>query len=209
MRALRLIPFAAMCLVLVSVNGCGKSSNVPKNEIAPSLQTDEPSSLVFSIKPSTVSSGLNISQIYDCTYEARGRTARFRFQFIQGPAYGDGIPLASAEGRFLAVAGSDDTVLLEDLKKALEAKQPAKKFPKAPELAFDAVVLGQRQSRDPSGGFSDNPAGDWIATKIFLPKGGDEGEVYFNFNPVLGKAEFSIKDSDYGDYVLREFGKVL
>jgi len=68
------------------------------------------------------------------------------------------------------------------------------------ELTFDAVVLGQKQSRLPSGSYSSNPPGDWTVTKIFLPKGGDEGEVFFNFNPVLGKAEFSIKDSDYGDY---------
>jgi hypothetical protein len=45
--------------------------------------------------------------------------------------------------------------------------------------------------------------------KIFLPKGGDDGEVFLNFDAVLGKGEFSIKDSDYGDYLLRELAKVL
>jgi len=119
------------------------------------------------------------------------------------------IPMAPAEGKFLAVAGSNDAMLLEDLKRILEAKQPVKNASKIPELAFDAVVLGQKQSRLPSGSYSNNPPGDWTVTKIFLPKGGDEGEVFFNFNPVLGKAEFSIKDSDYGDYVLTELAKVL
>jgi hypothetical protein len=42
-----------------------------------------------------------------------------------------------------------------------------------------------------------------------LPKGGDEGEVLLNLNPVLGRGEFSIKDEDYGDYLLRQFAKVF
>jgi hypothetical protein len=208
-RRLRLFSLAAMCSALVSANGCGKQSDVPKKEIAPNLQVDDTPSLVFDIKRSLESSGPDNSQIYDCTYRARGRTAKFRIQFVQGTAYGGEISLVSAEGKFLAVSGSDDTVLLEDLKSVLEAKMPPKNSPRVRELAFDAVVLGQRQSRSPSGSFSDKPPGDWIATKIFLPKGGDEGEVYFNFNPVLGKAEFSIKDSDYGDYLWGALGKVL
>ena len=81
--------------------------------------------------------------------------------------------MARAECKFLAVAGSDEAVLLEDLQKTLEAKQSVKNFTKIPDLAFDAVVLGQRKSRYPSGGFSSNPPGDWILTKILLPKGGD------------------------------------
>ncbi|HEY6253436.1 MAG TPA: hypothetical protein VI685_26055 [Candidatus Angelobacter sp.] len=120
------------------------------------------------------------------------------------------IPVAPGEGKFLAVAGSDNSVLLEDLKKALDAKHMPSHTPRIPELAFDAVVLGQKQSRDASGGFSSKPVGDWILIKLFFPKGrDDEAEVFLNLNPVLGKGEFSLKDSDYGDYLLREFAKVL
>ena len=43
--------------------------------------------------------------------------------------------------------------------------------------------------------------------KIFF--GDDEAEVFLNANPVSGKAEFSIKDPDYGDQVLAELAKVL
>ena len=39
--------------------------------------------------------------------------------------------------------------------------------------------------------------------------GGDQGEVFFNFSPKLKKAEFEIKDSDYGDFVVAELAKVL
>jgi hypothetical protein len=122
---------------------------------------------------------------------------------------GDVVPIAAAEGKFLAVAGSENSALLEDLMKTLEAKRLPTPGTREAELAFDAAVLGEKQSRSSAGGYSDNPPGDWKLIKIFLPKGGDEGEVFLNVNPVLGKAEFSIKDSDYGDYVLGQLAKVL
>jgi len=216
MRRFRSPWIATICLVLSSSTGCKKSSNSSESErpsevrLQQSLLTDqdEPPPLVFDIKPLSAASTSANSQLYDCTYQSGGATARFRLQFAAGAMSGE-IPMAPAEGKFLAVAGSNDAMLLEDLKKILEAKQSVRNTSKVPELAFDAVVLGQKQSRRPSGSYSNHPPGDWTVTKIFLPKGGDEGEVFFNFNPVLGKAEFSIKDPDYGDYVLRELAKVL
>jgi hypothetical protein len=41
--------------------------------------------------------------------------------------------------------------------------------------------------------------------KIFIGRKDDRPD----FNPVLGKGDFSIKDSDYGDDVLLEPAKVL
>ena len=117
--------------------------------------------------------------------------------------------MARAEGRFIAVEGSDNSLLLVDLKKALDAKNIPQRTSRVKEIAFDAVLLGDHQSRDEAGGFHDNPSGDWVLVKVFLPKGGDDGEVFLNINPVLGKAEFSIKDSDYGDYLVAQFAKVL
>lgn len=215
MRRFPLLWTATICSVLDTSTGCRKSSNSSESKRPSDVRLqqsltdqDEPAPLVFDIKSiGAVSSSAN-SQLYDCTYQSRGAVARFRLQFAAGAMSGE-IPMAPAEGKFLAVAGSNDAMLLEDLKRILEAKQPVKNASKIPELAFDAVVLGQKQSRLPSGSYSNNPPGDWTVTKIFLPKGGDEGEVFFNFNPVLGKAEFSIKDSDYGDYVLTELAKVL
>jgi len=93
--------------------------------------------------------------------------------------------------------------------KALEARQLPTQTKRAAELAFDAAVLGENQSRGSRGGYFTNPRGDWKTVKLFLPKGGDDGEVFLNVNPVLGKAEFSIKDSGYGDYLLGELAKVL
>jgi len=148
-------------------------------------------------------------ELYDCTYNARGKTAKFRLQFRQGPHVTSPIAMSLAEGKFLAVPGSENSILLEDLSKALEAKRLPSQSARISELAFDAVVLGEDQSRRSSGGFYNNPRGGWRTIKIFLPKGGDEGEVFLNMNPALGKAELSIKDPDYGDYLLEHLAGVL
>jgi hypothetical protein len=60
-----------------------------------------------------------------------------------------------------------------------------------------------------SDSFSGKPPGDWPSTKISLPKGGHDGEAFFNFNPILGKGEFSRKNPEYGGYLLHELAKVL
>jgi hypothetical protein len=47
-----------------------------------------------------------------------------------------------------------------------------------------------------------------VIVKLFLPKGGDDGEVFLNINPLLGKGEFSMKDEHHGDFVVQELGGV-
>jgi hypothetical protein len=214
MRIPSLFFLALMCSCSV-VDGCKNSpasqgKDKPSSvQFEPHLQEGLPPTVLFDLKMVAGVNGSVDSQLYDCSYTGGGKTARFRLQFRQkGPMSGE-IPMASAEGKFLAVANSDNSVLLQDLKKALEAKETPKKYSRIVELSFDAVILAQRQSRDSSGGYSDKPPGDWMMVKVFLPKGGDDGEIFLNLNPVLGKAEFSIKDSDYGDYLLAQFAKVL
>jgi hypothetical protein len=184
----------------------GKKASAVK--IEPNLLMEEPPVVTFDIR-AAADPVLPHVELFDCTYRARGKTAKFRIQLRQDHPASGAIPIAAAEGKFLAVAGSDNLVLLEDLMKALEAKR----FPAHPkrvaELAFDAVVTGEKQSRTSGGAFSGAPSGDWKLVKVFLPKGGDEGEVYLNMNPVLGKAEFTIKDTDYGDYLLEQLARVL
>jgi hypothetical protein len=163
----------------------------------------DPPTVTFDIKPSLASSA--DSELFDCTYLARNKTARFRLRFKQlSPMKGE-LPMASAEGVFISVPGSDNSSLLEDLKAALEAATIPSSSARIRELPFDAVVLGMNESRNSNGGYVDNPHGDWMTIKLFFPKGGDDGEVFLNINRVLRKAEFSIKDSDYGDYLLSQF----
>ena len=201
-------------LSAVATNTCGKPAKTVSDAKASIVSraaagsVEEAPAVMFRI---TSSNELTLPsvQIYDCVYKARGKTAKFRLQLRQDrPASGE-IPMAPAEGKFIAVGGSENTALIEDLKKALEAKHLPKESGRITELAFGAVVIGERQSRSSGGAYSDKPRGDWKLIKLFLPRGGDDGEVYLNLNPVSGEAEFSIKDSDYGDYLLEQFAKVL
>jgi hypothetical protein len=176
--------------------------------IAPKGEIAEPASVLFDIKPATDPT-LPGFELYDCTYRARGKTARFRLQFKQGGPLADDLPMARASGKFLAMPGSENAALLEDLLTALEAKRLPAGVVRVAELPFDAIVLGENQSRSSSGGFAENPTGDWRPVKIFFPKGGDDGELFLNFNRLQGKAEFSVKDPDYGDYLLAQLATVL
>lgn len=204
-----------MLSALILLNGCrtpgtsesGKLSDV---KIEPRIQKDDDlAAVVFDLRPSTASPGNAGFRLYECSYRAQGKIARFRLEFKRGTFTSDEIPVARGEGKFLSVKESDNSVLLQALKKALDAKTVPEHSPRVAELAFDAVVFGEHYSQTSSGGFSATPAGDWTTIKIFLPKGGDDAQVFLNVNPVLGKGEFSLKDSDYGDYLLKELAKVL
>jgi hypothetical protein len=206
---------ATLCLIIAITAGCTGTA-VSKNEKLSDIKTephiqpgDELPSVLFDLKPSNPSPNAVGFQFYDCTYKSRGKTAKFRLKFKQGRRFADDFAVGMVEGEFLPVAGSDNSALLPDLKTALDAKIIPRNSPRVTGLPFDAVILGEKQSRSASGGFSANPAGDWMTIKIFLPKGGDEAQVFLNLNPSLGKGEFSLKDSDYGDYLLRELAKVL
>jgi hypothetical protein len=138
--------------------------------------------------------------------DEQGRTTKFRIELA--PARdGSDQGVSSGQGKFLAETESDPIPLLDSLKKALQAKRMPKDVQKADVLPFTYLLLGENQSRLPTGGFRQNPAGNWTAMKIFLAN--DQAEVYFNFNPVIHKAEFSIKNPSYGDLVLGELAKVL
>jgi len=99
--------------------------------------------------------------------------------------------------------------LLANLRRALQASQVPSHSLRIAELPFSVVVFGEKMSRNADGSYSAKPPGNWIVIKIFLPKDGDQGQVFLNLNPKEGKGEFSLKDSDYGDYLLTELAKVL
>jgi hypothetical protein len=108
----------------------------------------------------------------------------------------------------MAVRGSDNSVRLEDLQRILQASHSAIKSSRVPEPPFDGVILGRNYRKDEASGYNPKPPGNWTVIKLFLSKGGDDGEVFLNINPVEGKGEFSIRDSDYGDYVRSAFARV-
>jgi len=113
------------------------------------------------------------------------------------------------QGRFLVEPGSDASVLLQDLKKALGAKVLPKKVRRRSSLSFVYVSFGDNESQAPNGGFNFIPPGHWTPMKIFIGEGDDEGQVFVNTNPVMRKGQFSIKGEEYGDIVLARLATVL
>jgi hypothetical protein len=150
--------------------------------------------------------------VWAAIYSSRGKTARFRIEMVSTPRRDTsdsiGFNLQMGKGKLASVPGSDASDLLVDLKKALQAKTLPVKVTRAKALPFTFAVLGENQSQAAGGGFNEKPAGNWTAIKIFIGDN-DEGEVFLNLNPVQKKGEFSMKDPDYGDFVLAKFATVL
>jgi len=112
-----------------------------------------------------------------------------------------------SKGSISHVAGSNSREFLKKLAVALGAKEVPRPTKRVKTLTFDTAILGTNQTRIEGGGFSGRPAGNWITTKIFLA--GGNGEVYLDIDPVSGVGEFSLKDEEYGNIVLRELASVL
>lgn len=141
------------------------------------------------------------------TYTSNGKTAHFRI--VIDPSSAKNQQFASGSGRLVSEPGSDASTLIPELKKALEAKALPKKVQRIPYLPFEYASLGDNLSQISGGGFNTKPAGHWTALKIFVGPDEDEAEAFLNINPVLNKAEFSIKDTDYGDLMLARLAQVL
>lgn len=204
----KLIPhFLAMFLLVTS--GCTRPATTAQGRTAEAYVSDS-GSVGFDIKPLK---GQNGSLRFEATYESRGKLAKFAIEFgptrtVESKDTKD-FPMGTGEGRFVAEPGSDAVVLLADLQKALEAKAIPAKIQRVQALPFTFVNLGDNLSQTPGGGFNANPPGGWTAIKIFIGEGEQEGEVFVNLNPAIGKGQFSIKDSDYGDIVLKQLATVL
>jgi hypothetical protein len=192
--------------------GCNRAANPPASQ--PQGGVVEPyvpdsNSIGFDLEQAR--SGNGPSQ-WLATYASQGKTARFRIELR--PAQGSDKPAGNisvkfGKGRFVAEPGSDASVLLADLKKALEAKAFPTKVQRSSTLPFTYAILGENQSQASGGGFNANPPGNWTAMKIFLGDGDEEAEVFLNLNPTIKKGQFSIKDPDYGDGLLKYLAKVL
>lgn len=189
---------------LVLLAGC----HAQKKETA-EVYIPDTNSVGFDIEPALEPN----ASVWIGTYRSQGKTARFRFEL--GPAKTSDHPfpnvqVTSGKGRFTAVNDSEGDVLLNDLRIALEAKKLPTKVTRVAELPFTYVTLGEHQSqarRD--GGFNDKPRGHWTVSKIFIGEGEHECEFFLNFNPIIKKGQFSIKDPDYGDEVIAQLAKVL
>jgi len=153
------------------------------------------------------------AQHWLATYASKGKTAKFRIELGSSKPIEDkkskDFGIQQGQGRFLAEPGSDASVLLADLKNALEAKKFPASVQRARDLHFVFVSFGKNQSQAADGGFNDQPPGHWTPIKLFIGEGEQEGQVFLNLNPVIKKGQFSIKDPEYGDIVLAYLARVL
>lgn len=200
----------SFAVLLGLIAGCARSPTI----VSPSSDSQQAlaeGTVAFDLHPS----GDKNVRSWIAIHNSGGKTARFRIEL--GPAMpteakttgGEILKmrLSFGKGAFLPESGSDPSVFLTELVEALEAKTLPAKVQKVARLPFEFVELGTNQSRSSNGSFADTPRGDWILMKVFL--GNDEGEVFLNIDPVSGKGEFSIKDSEYGDFVVAQLAKIL
>jgi hypothetical protein len=204
----KLIPHLLAIFLLVT-SGCTRPTTPGQGRTTEAYVSDS-GSVGFDIRSFK---GQNGSFRLEASYESRGRLAKFAIEF--GPTHNveskdsKDFPMGAGQGRFLGEPGSDATVLLADLQKALEAKTIPAKPQRVQALPFTFVNLGDNLSQVREGGFNANPPGGWTAIKIFMGEGEQEGEVFVNFNQAIGKGQFSIKDAEYGDLVLKQLATVL
>ncbi len=160
----------------------------------------------FDLEPLQSADG---SQQWIGVYNSSGKVARFRIDFgAAEPTPGDP-GVKSGEGTLIPEPGSDSSVLLLDLQKALRAKT----VPRAPStktsIPFTYVNVGDNLSEAPGGGYHANPPGHWRALKLIFGEGDRESQIFLHINASTRRGQFSMKDPAYGDLALAELEKAL
>lgn len=187
----------AIAGLLLVAAGCDRSARLVEKPTEAETYIADPDSLGFDIDQ------VHKDSEFIATYSAHGKTASFRIQL--DPPSPTAKSFAVGKGRFLPEPGSESAAILTDLAKVLEAKKLPKKVARATSVSFEYVILGENMSKGKNG-FGDSP-GHWSMLKLFF--GNDDAELFLNLNQAIKKGEFSIKDPDYGDYLVVELAKVL
>jgi hypothetical protein len=205
-------PVASIAAVaLVVLPGCNPVAdrNAAGGSTAIEQRAPDITSVTIDLEPVPSTDG---SEQWICTYNSAGKTARFKIDFgvpesIPGKTAADP-PVKSGEGTLLPEPGSDSSVLLADLQKALHAKTAPKPPQTKTSVPFTYIAIGENLS-EAANGFSANPPGNWTARRIILGDGDRESEIFLHLNAGAKKARFSMKDPNYGDLALSELAKVL
>ena len=105
------------------------------------------------------------------------------------------------------------SVLLNELAVAHGLKQVPRAGPHLNVLPLDAALFGTQLARGDvtrdviAGEFTFARQGSWTVLKLFFAD--DEAEVFLALDPATGRADFLVKDPDYGEPLLRELGRIL
>jgi hypothetical protein len=123
---------------------------------------------------------------------------------MQGTPKGD-IPISWGEAVLTVADAVAGARFVETLAKAFHQPLPASRGQKpALHVKMRTAVLGTSLVRDPRGGFKDGRTGNWVATKWFLQDETAEAEIFFNFSTKEKRAEFSEKDEEYREDLIKQ-----
>src|SRR5215510_14813153 len=196
-----MIRWPLMCAVAVALGLLPGCNEVADRGLAVERHPPDEASVGFDLEPLPQSG--DGSQQWIGIYNSSGKIARFRFDFgaaewTPGRTAGES-GVKSGEGTLLPEPGSDSSVLLVDLQKALRAKTA----PRAPltktSIPFTYVHVGDNLSQARGGGFNANPPGNWTALRLIFGDGDRESEILLHINASIKKGQFSMKDPRYGD----------
>ncbi len=196
---------AAVALVLLP--GCNR---VADRSLAVEQHQSDAASVGFDLEPLPGGDG---SRQWIAMYNSRGKMARFRMDLgaaesTPGKTAGDS-GVKSGEGTLIPEPGSDSSVLLADLQKALRAKTAPTVPSTKTSIPFTYVTIGDNLSQAGAGGFNANPPGNWISMKLVFGDGERVSEIFLHVNASTKRGQFSVKDPRFGDLALAELAKVL
>src|SRR5258707_11569589 len=205
-----MIRWPTMCTAAVAfvlLQGCNRVAD--RSLVVEHHPSDE-ASVTFDLEPLQSGDG---SRQWIGIYNSLGKIARFRIDFgaaesTPGKTAGDS-GVKSGEGTLIPEPGSDSSVLLVDLQKALRARTAPKPPLTKTSIPFTYVNIGENLSQARTGGFNANPPGNWTALKLIFGEGDRESEIFLQINASIKKGQFSMKDPGYGDLALAELAKVL
>lgn len=190
---------------VLAIGGCSSAQNE-------SLPLNQPGSFALAEVDSKATADGMLKTWRATSRSQDARPFTFRVEMLLKTRKGD-VPLAFSKGAFIREPGADGTLFLQEVARAIEAEgHLPSKSDRVDRLAFSTAILGSGLSRQAGddvigGSFTSSKPGNWIAFKLFLADG--EGEVYLNIDPVTGQGEFTTKDPEYGEVVLRELAKVF
>src|SRR5215831_17554145 len=95
--------WASLLIFATSAGACRKPSanqeSKPLDAKTEPAFPEEPPTVIFDVRLSSEGKSAT-EQLYECTYQSGGKTARFRLEWRQnGPLKGDIIPIAGAGGK--------------------------------------------------------------------------------------------------------------
>jgi len=145
-------------------------------------------------------------QTWICTYSQGKKSEEFELSLNQSEKPGQ--LLDSSAGEIRPHGSSKCRLMLKALASVLEADHKLWKPKHEASLKFATSSLGDNQSRSADDSFQESPAGDWTIFKCFVGDN-DEGEFFLNLDLKSGRAEISLKDPDFANYLMNKFWAVL